>query len=314
MPQQFKITDDESGARLDRWFRKKFPDVTHSFLQQMLRKKEVKVNGKKIEANYRINSGDVVEVKDFKEIKKPEGPVKTKIKISEHDVKDLIKNIIYKDDNIIAINKPQGLAAQGGSGLSISVDYMLDYLKFGNEERPKLVHRIDKDTSGVMILARSAKAAAILGQMFKDKSIEKTYWAVVVGLPAIEKGKIDIPILAKKAQGKIEKAAVDEDEGSSATTYYNVLDNAGNSISFVELMPITGRMHQLRVHMAHIGNPILGDGKYGGKKAFIEGVGETMHLHARKIKFNFMGKKIEITSPLPKHMRETFRMFNFEAD
>ncbi len=313
MTQKFEINADEAGIRLDRWFRRKFPGTPQSLLQKSLRKGDIRVDGKKAEANTRLLAGQNVTVSyfNFKPADKPYKP-----KIDEKKAEMLKSSVIYKDDDIIAINKPAGLAAQGGTKVGNSVDSLLDALIFEANERPKLVHRIDKDTSGVMILARNTKAASLLTAMFKDKTITKKYWAVVVGTPHPQEGTIKKPIIAKKlvkrAGRKIEKADVDE-FGQSATTIYRTLDVAAKKAALVELQPITGRMHQLRVHMSFINHPILGDGKYGGKFAFIPGLSERMHLHAHEVVINLKGKKIKITAPLPFHMQETFDKLGFQA-
>ena len=310
----FLVTPDEAGARLDRWFQKKYPDVTHSFIHKLLRRGKIKINGKKAKANVRLEEGYSVEVFPFVNVEKPKttGIKNENAKISDKDIEKFKTSIIFMDDHVIVINKEPGLATQGGTGIKNSVDAMLVFLKMGKEEKPKLVHRIDKDTSGILILARSTKVAQELTAQFKNKEIEKTYLALVVGTPEIKKGKISLPISAKKKDGKLERAVIDEEDGVSATTYYKVIDDA-KVAAFLKLMPITGRMHQLRVHMSHIGHPIVGDGKYGAKAAFIEEVSDKMHLHAYRAEFRLFNKNYDVSAPLPPHILESLKFFALET-
>ncbi|NDF12041.1 MAG: RluA family pseudouridine synthase [Proteobacteria bacterium] len=308
------VHEEDDGIRLDRWFKRHYPDIPHGLVQKLLRKGAIKVGGKKAETSTRISAGQEIRVPHVNERPQEEVYVpKPKYEATFEDAQRLlIDNILYEDQHMIAFNKPAGLAAQGGSKIKLSVDSLLYFLAQGGS-KPKLVHRIDKDTSGVMIVAKSAKAATELGKRFKEKTLEKTYWAIVVGEPEIPSGKISMPVLAKKSDGKNEKSVVDESEGKPAITLYRIIEKAARRLSWMELQPVTGRMHQLRVHMSAIGHPIVGDGKYGGTDAFIEGISEKMHLHARRIVIpNFYGKKIDVKAPLPPHMEETFEMMGFE--
>lgn len=311
--QIIKVKEEDEGIRLDRWFKRYYPDIPHSMVQKLLRKGAIKLAGKKAETSTRISAGQEIRVPQL-EARPDEFRPREKYEVTLEDAQTLLmNNIIYSDAQIIAINKPPGLAAQGGSKVKISVDAMLPFLA-ENGATPKLVHRIDKDTSGVMVLARTAKVAAELGLRFQEKTLEKTYWAIVVGEPEILSGKISMPLSAKQFDGRIEKATVDVENGKTAITLYRVLERAARKLSWMELQPVTGRMHQLRVHMSEIGHPIVGDGKYGGAESFIDGISEDMHLHARRIVIpNFYGKKIDIVAPLPPHMKETFDLMGFEA-
>jgi 23S rRNA pseudouridine955/2504/2580 synthase len=311
--QTFKVSSDEDGMRLDRWVKRHRPDIPHSMLQKLLRKGAIRLDGKKAESNTRLSSGQELQ---FPLVQKaPEGPrLPKQNSASATDAKQqLIKNILYQDEHVFIINKPAGLATQGGSKVRLSVDGMLEHLADG-KEKPRLVHRLDKDTSGILVLARTRKAAALLGKIFQSREVKKTYWAVVVGLPLPQTGQVDLPIVDKKENGgAMEKAAVDEKEGKKALTFYQVVDHASDKVSWVSLQPVTGRMHQLRVHMAAIGHPVLGDGKYGGREGFIRGLADQMHLHARSIHFpDLFGKKIEVKAPLPPHMKATFKALGFE--
>ena len=300
------VSKTEAGLRLDKWIKARLPGVPFGLSQKLLRKGAIKINGKKAKADARVEPGDIIRVPTLENTLKPINHTIRPPRAEE--AKLLTDNIIYKDERIIAINKPQGLAAQGGSGIRVSVDALLDHVKFEKTDRPKLVHRIDKDTSGILVLARDRLVANDMMEAFKTKTIRKIYYALVVGVPAMAEGKIDVKLAGKKNVGRIEKAAVDPD-GQYALTYYKVVDKAaGKKLAWVALMPVTGRMHQLRVHMAHIGNPILGDGKYGAKGAFIEGLGDTMHLHSRRV---ILPDGTDIEAPFPKHIMETLKLFEF---
>ena len=227
--------------------------------------------------------------------------------------------IIHRDDDAIVIDKPPGLAVQGGSNTSRHVDGLLDGLRFGNAERPRLVHRLDKDTSGVLLIARTAAAAAFFTRAFRDKTTRKTYWAIVAGLPEIRQGKIDLALAkgaAAKGMGGRERVRPD-DEGKAAVTFYRVIDNAGDRASWLALLPLTGRTHQLRAHCAAIGTPILGDGKYGGAAAHLPGgaAAHRLQLHARGLEIPHpAGFTLRVSAPLPAHMRRMWAFFGFAAD
>jgi len=210
------------------------------------------------------------------------------------------------------LNKPPGLATQGGTKTVEHVDGLLDGLQFEAESRPKLVHRLDKDTSGVLLLARTSRAAAFFAKSFSSRTARKVYWALVIGVPSIEDGTIDLPIAKQPGSGG-EKMHVDEKEGSPARTRYRVIERAGNQTCWVELQPFTGRTHQLRVHMAAIGHPIVGDGKYGGKDAFLSGsISRKMHLHARRLRIDHPdGGRVDATAELPSHFADSLAQLGF---
>ena len=302
------VTDEDNDIRLDRWFKRNYEGFPHSLLEKHLRKGLIRVDGKKAKTSDRIQTGQIISC--------PEVMLETKAKpkrpVSDTDSLEMQKMVLYKDANIIIINKPQGLAVQGGTKVGKNIDDMLDALKFDAKDRPKLIHRIDRDTSGALVLARTAKAAALLGKGFAGKHIEKTYWALVNGSPLPSEGLIDLPLnkLAKSEGGR-EQVTVDEDEGKFAKTEYRVLDTLARKFAHVELKPLTGRMHQLRVHMAAIDCPIVGDHKYGGSNVDAEalGVENILHLHARRIIIPAMlgAKAVDITAPLPAHMVASFK-------
>jgi 23S rRNA pseudouridine955/2504/2580 synthase len=235
--------------------------------------------------------------------------------IGDREAAGLRRLVLHRDDDVIVIDKPAGLAVQGGSGTIHHLDGMLDALRFDTAERPRLVHRLDRDTSGVLLLARHAAAAKHLAEAFRDKTSEKTYWAVVVGVPTPRSGRIDAALAKRAAFGR-ERVALDDEDGQSAVTLYRILDKAGRRAAWLELKPVTGRTHQLRVHCLALGTPILGDGKYGGTAAFLAGaeLPRQLHLHARTIKLPHpRGGLLEVTADLPPHLRETFGYFGFAA-
>lgn len=301
------VTSEEEGIRLDRWFARHYPQVTQGQLQKALRSKLVRVDGKRAEANQRLEVGQIIKHPEFAEILE-----KPKQILSKEKIKWVQSLVLYQDASIIAINKPAGLATQGGTGISEHIDGLLPALQGDAAKPPKLVHRLDKDTSGVLLLARDAKTADILMKLFASKQTQKTYWALVSGVPSPQEGVIDAP-LVKQSDGWGERMVVDKnhDDSKRATTEYRVLDKLAQKLSWVELKPLTGRTHQLRVHMETLGHPIIGDSKYGGDYAFPEGLNlpKQLHLHARHILIpDFKGKKIEVTAPLPPHMVQSWEM------
>ena len=311
------ITPDDADQRLDRWFKRRYPGVTQGRLQKMLRSGDVRIDGKRVkEAGTRLSEGQQVRVPPMGEgATRKAKQTKSLETISEQDKKELVDSILYKDAHVLVINKPAGLAVQGGSGTTRHLDAMLDCLKLDLAERPRLVHRLDKDTSGVLVLARTRKAATALSHSFQTKDVRKIYWAAVAGVPSPPEGKIDMPLSKKsKGAGGNEKVWVDEYEGKRAVTVYRTVESAGKRAAWVEMEPITGRTHQLRAHMLLLGTPILGDGKYGGQGAFLSGseIAKKMHLHARAIRFpNPGGGLTTITAPLPQHMVETWKYLGF---
>jgi 23S rRNA pseudouridine955/2504/2580 synthase len=224
--------------------------------------------------------------------------------------------ILHRDESVIILDKPPGLAVQGGTATERHVDGLLDSLRFGNPERPRLVHRLDKETSGALVIARTASAAAFLTQAFREKTTRKTYWAVVVGLPRLRQGRIDLPLAKTPGRGG-ERVRPDTEEGRRAVTYYRVVDSAGTQACWLALMPVTGRTHQLRAHCAAIGTPVLGDAKYGEAATHLSGVpgSHRLHLHARSLSIPHpLGGRLEVTAPLPPHMRRTWEFFGFPTD
>ena len=309
--QSFKVNEDNDGSRLDRWVKRFLPDVPHSMLNRMLRKGQMRVNGKKVEANHRLKKGDEIIIKGGllgewetnkdgtgkKKRSRPRNENENAEKAPEEElVKEFEKLIIFENNDYVIINKPPGLASQGGSGIKISVDDMIGAVS----ERYKLIHRLDKDTSGVLAIAKKTTAAQQFSKLLQGKEVTKIYWALVRGIPPKQKGVIKLS-LAKRGE-RMEKVEVDEADGKRSVTEYTVLERLAKEMSWLELSPITGRTHQLRVHCAAIGCPIIGDGKYGGAEAFDKGLANKLHLHARRLVVKQLG--IDVTAKLPPHMKQ----------
>lgn len=315
--QTLLVTADEAGLRLDRWFKRRFPQLSHGRLEKWLRTGQVRVDGKRVKAGQRLEAGQTVRVPPLGEEKAPSSDQPKAMRISDTDRMELEGRVLHRDDLVLVLDKPAGLAVQGGTNTDKHLDGMLDLLRFGAAERPRLVHRLDRDTSGVLVLARTAKAAAKLTEAFRSKEARKLYWALVVGVPQIPEGRIDLR-LAKLPGRAGEKVGVDEDEGKRAITLYRMVDRAGRRAAWLAMEPLTGRTHQLRVHAAEaLGTPIHGDGKYGGKEAFLEapGLSRKLHLHARAIRIPHpAGGLLEVTAPLPEHMRRTWDFLGFSED
>lgn len=307
------VKPDDADQRIDRWFKRHFPQLTHGRLEKLLRTGQVRVDGKRVKASHRLAAGEEIRVPPLGEEPPPAQPVKRAVKVDPHVIGDLRKRVLYKDDQVLIIDKPAGLAVQGGTKTDVHLDALLDHLRFDAPERPRLVHRLDRDTSGVLVLARNARAAAALAKAFKAKTTRKVYWAAVVGVPKIDQGRIDAALL-KQPGHRAERVVVDEDFGKDAVTFYAVIAAAGRKAAWLALSPQTGRTHQLRAHCALIGTPIVGDGKYGGARAFSLGdeLGRGLHLHARSIRLPHPnGKTITAEAPLPPHMRATWKFLGF---
>lgn len=299
-----KIKTEDDGIRLNRWFLREYPALSLGRLQKLLRTKQIKVDGKKAESSTRLLAGQELRIPPLDN----EKVVCENKVLSKKDTDFITSLVVYKDENIIALNKPSGLAVQGGTNTLRHVDGMLEALKFENTEKPKLVHRIDKETSGLLILARNRRMADILTKAFREHGLQKTYLAIVRGLPKQSKGEIKIPL--EKINEKMQCVS----SGKKAHTVYEVLDHAGKKFSLLKVSPLTGRTHQIRAHLEAIGTPILGDDKYYGKERFnIKEVMDKLYLHAYKIDLsNIYKKKKEIIADLPKHFVEACEFLQME--
>lgn len=311
----------EGELRLDRWFRRHYPALGHARLEKLLRTGQIRVNGRRARAGDRVEPGQTIRIPPLGDGSSGETPPAPRAfrPPAPEDAAMLHRAILHRDEALIVLDKPPGLAVQGGSATERHLDGLLDALRFGLAERPRLVHRLDKDTSGVLVIARTAAAAAFLARAFRDKRTRKVYWAIVVGVPKLPQGRIDLALAKIPGHGEGhggERVRADE-EGRRAVTYYRLIDSAGEHASWLALMPVTGRTHQLRAHCAAIGTPILGDGKYGGTRAHLAGVPgrRLLHLHARALSIPHpAGGTLAVTAPLPPHMKESWAFFGFARD
>ncbi|GFR00744.1 hypothetical protein TNCT_190151 [Trichonephila clavata] len=300
------ISVKDDNVRLDRYIRRIFPDLKQSVIEKSLRKGLIKVDDCKAKSSDRVNSGQTITLKHLNYIEN----ANSDRKYNEKLVNLLRENILYEDEYILAINKPAGVIVQGGVKVKISMSDLLDQIREG--ETFKIVHRLDRDTSGVIIFARNANVARYLMEEFKGRRVKKTYLALTSGIPSKDSGTIDYPLVKKYVSGQ-EKVVVDENSPQNATTHFSIIARLKHNVAYLKLQPITGRTHQLRAHLAHINCPILGDGKYGGKKAFIDGVVNKIHLHSHSLSLKLPNnKEITITAPIPKHIEKSIEALFFD--
>jgi len=308
------VQEDESGVRLDRWFKRHFSDVSHAGISRLVRTGQIRVDGARVQTGYRLEVGQKIRIPPLRQATSQKQ--KKSFVVDPKEESYLLETILHVDDAVIAINKPQGLAVQGGTGLSRHLDAMLDALRLSACERPRLVHRLDKDTGGVMVLARNVKSAAILAEAFRLRQVKKRYWALVCGAPSDSSGEIDIPL--RKIRGRSGERVMPLALGRAAKTEYFVVDKASNGISWLVLMPTTGRTHQIRAHCATIGFPVLGDRKYNrvGKKCDIDGNSiETLCLHSRQITLPHPeGGTLDVVAPLSDTLRNTWKSVGFDPE
>lgn len=299
--------------RLDRWFKAHFAQVPHGRLEKLLRTGQVRVDGGRVKANTRLEAGQSVRVPPLPDAPPPPGAAKP---LSKSDRAFLKSITLYEDDDLLILNKPAGLAVQGGTKTAQHIDRLLEGIGDSPQTRPRLVHRLDRDTSGVLVVAKKRSVAAKLGKAFQTRSVRKIYWALVHGVPKPPQGKIDAALVkATTPDGdRVRKARPGEqDKAQSAVTHYAVIDRAARQVALMSLKPVTGRQHQLRAHMAILGHPILGDTKYPSEIELPEGIERRLHLHARRISFPHPSGEgvVDITAPLPPHMETAFAAFGF---
>src|SRR5216684_8052272 len=314
--QTISVAADDGELRLDRWFRRHYPGLGHGRLEKLLRTGQVRVDGKRARAGDPVSPGQAIRVPPLAEPPTRSATPPPVRRVPPQDEGLLRGLVLYRDNSAIVLNKPAGLAVQGGTNTGRHVDGLLDTLRFDSDERPRLVHRLDKDTSGVLLIARNAAAATFFTRAFREKTTRKTYWAAVVGLPQLPQGRIDLA-LAKRAGAGGERVHAGDEDGKSAVTYYRVMDHVGDRAGWLALLPVTGRTHQLRAHCAALGTPIIGDGKYGASAADLAGVvaASGLHLHARSLQIpSPEGGTLRVTAPLPPHMRETWDLLGFASD
>ncbi|RVT82562.1 RluA family pseudouridine synthase [Rhodobacteraceae bacterium CCMM004] len=330
---QITVDADEGDQRLDRWFRRRFPHVGQGRIEKMCRKGEIRLDGGRVKPAARVAVGQVVRVPPLPDAA---APPPDRPQISDADAEAMRRAVIWRDDHILALNKPPGLASQGGSGQTRHVDCLAEALRFGLPDKPRLVHRLDKDTSGVLLMARTRSVAKALSEAFRSRATRKIYWAAVAGVPHPRMGTVRWGLVKAPghgAKGEAEKMlcihpdAVAETEGAKrAVTDYAVLDALGGRVAWTALVPVTGRTHQLRAHMAELGHPIVGDGKYGGSGQENLGDGwgaqlggeisRKLHLHARSIAFEHpvTGRRVTLTAPLPEHMVRTWAALEWRPE
>ena len=314
-PRIFTVSDDDDGIRLDRWFKRHLPEVSFNLVSRWSRTGQIKINGNKAAPGDRLESGQ--EIRFPSASAEPARSARPRIRRDPltSDEEQFVRGmVIHEDEDSFVLNKPPGLATQGGTKTTQHLDRLLDGLS-DERGRPKLVHRLDKDTSGALLVAKTARSAGHFAKAFSGRTAKKIYLAIVVGVPDRAEGTIDAPLAKQPGTGG-EKMHVDHENGLPAKTKWRVLDRAGNRAAFVELQPLTGRTHQLRAHLAALGHPIVGDAKYGGPEAFLTGgISRKLHLHARRIRIDAPGGgKIDVSAELPGHFKESLATLGFDVN
>ncbi|HEX4861298.1 MAG TPA: RluA family pseudouridine synthase [Rhizomicrobium sp.] len=308
------IAADEDGIRLDRWFKRRYPALTHGRLEKLLRTGQIRLDGKRAKSADRVAAGQAVRVPP-QVVNEPvdETPRPQPREDKRGSLEDAI---LYMDKTVIVLNKPPGLATQGGSGLTQHVDGMLDQLTFEKKQRPRLVHRLDRDTSGVLVVARTVPAAAAFAASLARRDATKIYWALTRGVPKQKRGTIRAALAKEGARGRERMEISDDEEAKRAVTEYEVIDYAGGDFAWIAAKPVTGRTHQIRVHLASLGTPIVGDFKYGAQAARGKGaIADKLHLHAREIDIAHPdGGRLKVTAPLPAHMMASWKLLGFDHE
>ena len=313
-PRNFTVTEDDDGIRLDRWFKRHLPDISFNIVSRWARTGQLRIDGKRAVPGDRIEAGQQIRVPPPESAPARTARPKRQVEPLTPEEAELVREmVIYSYPHAFVLAKPPGLATQGGTKTHHHLDRLLDGLADEDGARPKLVHRLDKDTSGALLVARTARAAGHFAKAFSGRTARKVYWALVVGVPSLEEGLIDLPLAKQPGTGG-EKMHVSEEAGLPAKTRWRLIDRAGNRAAWLELQPLTGRTHQLRAHMAAIGHPIVGDAKYGGPEAFLTGgISRKLHLHARRIRIDSPGGgAIDVTAELPPHFAESLTTLGFE--
>jgi 23S rRNA pseudouridine955/2504/2580 synthase len=317
--QNLTVLPDEAGMRVDRFLEARFPSLSFSHIQRIARKGELRVNSKRVETKDRLEAGQTVRVPplsiDARPIKR-DG-----LSEKDRETRDFLASItIYEDDDMLVLNKPMGLAVQGGSGMVRHVDGLLEVLTDKQGQKPRLVHRLDRDTSGCLVIAKNRFSASALAKSFRARDTRKIYWALVAGVPRVKQGRVST-FLAKgeddEGDAKMMVARHGDEGASHAVTYYAVVETAGQKVSWLSMKPVTGRTHQLRAHAAHIGHPIVGDPKYFNVENWElpGGIQKKLHLLARRIVIPHprTGKPVDVTAPLPPHMKQSWNLLGFDT-
>jgi 23S rRNA pseudouridine955/2504/2580 synthase len=310
------VTPDEAGMRVDRFLEARFPGLAFSHIQRVIRKGELRVNGRRVEPKDRLAAGQAVRIPPLRlEAPKPRGDEGGDAEKTRAFLRSIT---LHEDADVLVLNKPMGLAVQGGSGTVRHLDGMLEVLRDDKGQRPRLVHRLDKDTAGCLLVAKTRFAASALAKIFRSRAARKIYWALVAGVPKPRQGRVST-FLAKEeleSESRMRIARHGEEGASHAVTYYAVVETAARQLAWLSLKPVTGRTHQLRAHCAHIGHPILGDPKYFEKENWElpGGLQNRLHLLARRIVVPHpRGGTIDVTAPLPPHMVQSWNLLGFDA-
>ena len=309
------VEPDEAGMRLDRWFKVRYPGLRFGHLQKLLRSGQVRVDGGRVKTNTRLEAGQSVRVPPLDATAEAAGADTG----PSGDAADLRQYLIHEDDDVYVFDKPSGLAVQGGSGLSRHVDGMLEALRDRRGRKPRLVHRLDRETSGVLVVAKTRSAAQKIAQAFRDRATRKIYWALVKGVPKARQDRISNWLVKESGEDgdRMRVATQRVKDGSHAVSLYSVVDQAGQNLAWLSMRPVTGRTHQLRAHAAHIGHPIIGDAKYFNIRNWKlpGGMQNRLHLHARRIVVPAPGGGLlDVTAPLPPHMRQSWNLLGLSAD
>jgi 23S rRNA pseudouridine955/2504/2580 synthase len=315
--QTLTVEPDEAEMRVDRFLVARFPQLAFTHIQRIVRKGELRVDGKRAQPNDRLEAGQKVRIPPLK-LDQPKLVARSTAR--EQSDRDFLKSItLYEDKDVLIINKPMGLAVQGGSGTTRHVDGLLESLQDEDGQRPRLVHRLDKDTAGCLVIAKTRFAASTMAKSFRARTTRKIYWALVAGVPRVRQGRISTFLAKEGEEGDARmRVAQHGDEGAShALTYYAIVDTAAQKLAWLSLKPVTGRTHQLRAHAAHIGHPIVGDPKYFDIENWElpGGIQSKLHLLARRIVIAHprTGKPIDVTAPLPPHMQQSFNLLGFDV-
>ena len=308
---QFVVAADDDGIRLDRWFKRHLPQIGFATVGKWARTGQIRVDGKRAKPDDRLVTGQQIRVPPGGET--ANRPPRERRPLGAEELLLAEDMVVLETKAAIVLNKPPGLATQGGTKTTRHVDGLLDAYAGEDDPRPRLVHRLDKDTSGILLIARTPGSAAFFSKRFSGRSAKKVYWALVVGVPDIREGTIDAPLAKQPGTGG-EKMHVDHEGGQPAKTRYRVVETAGKKAAWLELEPLTGRTHQLRVHCAAMGHPIVGDGKYGGQDAFLTGsISRKMHLHARRLIIDEpAGGTVDATADLPEHFAASMEQLGFD--
>jgi 23S rRNA pseudouridine955/2504/2580 synthase len=313
--QTVAVTPDEAGMRVDRFLEARFPGLAFSHIQRIIRKGELRVNGKRTQPKDRLTADAKVRIPP---LRLDETKPRTAGSEADEKTRAFLRSIIlYEDADVLVLDKPMGLAVQGGSGTVRHVDGMLEVLQVPGGQRPRLVHRLDKDTAGCLLVAKTRFTAAALAKTFRSRSARKIYWALVAGVPKPRQGRISTFLAKEELEGdsRMRIARHGEEGASHAVTYYAVVETAARQLAWLSLKPVTGRTHQLRAHAAHIGHPIVGDPKYFSKENWDlpGGMQDRLHLLARRIVVPHpRGGTIDVTAPLPPHMAQSWNLLGFD--